>query len=98
MHIIPASVQVPECTPNRPRNKTEKTNTHTNPSTKKKVITLGLKKPNLMAEDWNEKNEIEKEKKRKNPQTPLEKKKKEKNGTWYRAFQIKLTTKLKQQN
>ena len=51
MHVIPASVQVPECTPNRPRNKTEKTNTHTNPSTKNKVTTLGLKKPNMMAED-----------------------------------------------
>ena len=37
MHIIPASVQVPECTPNRPKNKTEKTNTHTTPSTKNKV-------------------------------------------------------------
>ena len=34
MHVIPASVQVPECTPNRPKNLTEITNTHTTPSTK----------------------------------------------------------------
>ena len=60
MHVIPASVQVPECTPNRPKNKIEKTNTHTTPSTKKQSNNSWSQKAKSDGRGLKWKNEIEK--------------------------------------